>query len=144
MAPCLLRQRLGHLDPARIARDPESVRVAIASPPKLHRYIDKMPGWLAVAAQRVIDLYGGDASAIWANAPREVWCFELQRQRRALRSEATTAWRPMAGGEPTGPASVRGSRASTTNESEEEACPKSLPTSMGCFARCTTLVSPLP
>ena len=43
LAPMLLRQRLGHLDPARIAVEESAVRDAIQAEPKLHRYIEKMP-----------------------------------------------------------------------------------------------------
>jgi uncharacterized HhH-GPD family protein len=77
LAPYLLRQRLGHLDPARIAQDEESVRLAIQRPPKLHRYVDKMPRWLVLAAQRVMREYQGDAAAIWAAQPS---ADELQRR----------------------------------------------------------------
>jgi uncharacterized HhH-GPD family protein len=77
LAPYLLRQRLGHLDPERIARDADGVAAAIQSPPKLHRYIAKMPGWLVLAAQRVMTQYGGDAAAIWSDHPS---ADELQRR----------------------------------------------------------------
>lgn len=76
-APYLLRQRMGHLDPARSARDPEGVRRAIQMQPKLHRYIEKMPRWLVDAARRVEQDYRGDASAIWSDRPSAV---ELQRR----------------------------------------------------------------
>ena len=76
-APYLLRQRMGHLDPARSAGDPEGVRRAIQMQPKLHRYIKKMPRWLVGAARRVEQDYHGDASAIWSARPSAV---ELQRR----------------------------------------------------------------
>ena len=76
-APYLLRQRMGHLDPARSAGDPEGVRRAIQMQPKLHRYIKKMPRWLVGAARRVEQDYHGDASAIWSDRPSAV---ELQRR----------------------------------------------------------------
>lgn len=44
LAPRLLRDRLGHLDPVRVAVEEDRVRNAIQNVPKLHRYIDKMPG----------------------------------------------------------------------------------------------------
>ena len=78
-APYLLRQRMGHLDPARSAGDPEGVRRAIQMQPKLHRYIEKMPRWLVGAARRVEQDYHGDASAIWSDRPSAV---ELQRRLR--------------------------------------------------------------
>jgi uncharacterized HhH-GPD family protein len=68
-APFLLRQRLGHLDPERIAADEAAVRAAIESSPKLHRYITKMPRWVVLMARRVLTEYGGDASAIWSDQP---------------------------------------------------------------------------
>jgi uncharacterized HhH-GPD family protein len=77
LAPYLLRERLGHLDPERIAREEESVRAAVQSPPKLHRYVAKMPGWLVLAARRVISEYHGDAAAIWSDQPS---ADELQRR----------------------------------------------------------------
>jgi uncharacterized HhH-GPD family protein len=67
LAPLLLRQRLGHLDPEQIATDEAGVRDAIQSLPKLHRYIEKVPRWLVLAARRVMTDYGGDAGAIWSD-----------------------------------------------------------------------------
>jgi uncharacterized HhH-GPD family protein len=69
LAPLLLRERLGHLDPRRIAEDLDSVAAAIQEVPKLHRYINKMPSWIVRAAERVLDCYGGDASTIWSDNP---------------------------------------------------------------------------
>lgn len=37
--------------------------------PKLHRYVNKMPRWVVLAARRVVEVYGGDASAIWSDNP---------------------------------------------------------------------------
>jgi hypothetical protein len=48
-----LRLRLGHLDPARIAAEPDTVRAAVARPPALHRYVNHAPEWLVRAAARV-------------------------------------------------------------------------------------------
>ena len=75
IAPYLLRQRIGHLDPARIASNPEAVRRAVQMKPNLHRYVEKMPRWLVGMARRVQQHYGGDASAIWSDEPSAV---ELQ------------------------------------------------------------------
>ena len=69
LAPFLLRERLGYLDPSSIASSDGAVRAAIQQEPKLHRYVDKMPGWIVRAAQRVLDRYGGDASTIWCDNP---------------------------------------------------------------------------
>ncbi|WP_169948938.1 hypothetical protein [Microbispora sp. H11081] len=68
-APWHLRQRLGHLDPERIAADESAVLAAINSPPKLHRYTETMPRWLVLAARRVLTDYDGDAGAIWSDQP---------------------------------------------------------------------------
>ena len=76
-APYLLRQRMGHLDPARSAGDPERVRRAIQMRPQLHRYIKKMPRWFVGAARRVQRDYHGDARMIWSDRPSAV---ELQRR----------------------------------------------------------------
>jgi uncharacterized HhH-GPD family protein len=68
-APYDLMQRLGHLDPARMLADPEGVRTAVAQPPVLHRYREKMPGWLVAAARIVLHDYAGDAARIWNDHP---------------------------------------------------------------------------
>jgi hypothetical protein len=60
-APLELRERLGHLDPARMVADPDAVRRAVAQPPALHRYVNNMPAWLVSAARRVLDEYAGNA-----------------------------------------------------------------------------------
>lgn len=69
LAPFLLKERLGYLDPGSIAATDGAVRAAIQQEPKLHRYVDKMPGWIVRAAQRVLERYGGDASTIWSDNP---------------------------------------------------------------------------
>lgn len=69
LAPFLLKQRLGHLDPEKIAHDDAAVRDAVQQVPKLHRYVGKMPGWIVRAAQRVLDRYNGDAATIWNDNP---------------------------------------------------------------------------
>lgn len=78
-APYLLQQRIGHLDPARIASNPEAVRRAVQMQPKLHRFVEKIPRWLVGAARRVQQNYGGGASAIWSDEPSAV---ELQQRLR--------------------------------------------------------------
>jgi uncharacterized HhH-GPD family protein len=69
IAPFMLKERLGHLDPQTIAHADGAVRDAVQQVPKLHRYVNKMPRWVVLAARRVVDLYGGDASAIWSDKP---------------------------------------------------------------------------
>lgn len=68
-APYDLMRRLGHLDPARMLADPVSVRIAVAQPPVLHRYREKLPGWLVAAARIVLCDYAGDAARIWNDHP---------------------------------------------------------------------------
>jgi endonuclease III len=77
MAPLLLRERLGHLDPARIASEEDAVRRAVQSPPTLHRYKNKVPGWIVLAARKVRATYGGDANTIWSDNPT---AYDLQRR----------------------------------------------------------------
>lgn len=69
LAPFLLKQRLGYLDPKSVASAHEDVQAAIQREPKLHRYVNKMPVWVVRAAQRVLDHYGGDAATIWSDNP---------------------------------------------------------------------------
>lgn len=77
LVPFLLRQRLGHLDPARFAASEEDVREAVQTPPKLHRYVENIPRWLVQAGRLVTSKYGGDASRIWSGSPG---ADELQRR----------------------------------------------------------------
>jgi uncharacterized HhH-GPD family protein len=77
IAPFILKQRLGHLDPQIIAHADGAVRDAVQQVPKLHRYVTKMPVWIVRAAQRILDRYNGDASAIWSDNPT---ADELQRR----------------------------------------------------------------
>jgi len=75
--PLELQRRLGHLDPLRIAAEPESTRAAVQQPPKLHRFIENVPAWIVLAAARVLDHYSGDAERIWGDEPT---ARELQRR----------------------------------------------------------------
>lgn len=65
-APYLLMNRLGHLDLARLAAEPEAVAEAVARRPSLHRFKNTMGGWVSEAARRVLLDWDGDASRIWA------------------------------------------------------------------------------
>jgi uncharacterized HhH-GPD family protein len=64
--PYLLRERLGHLDLQRLAMELDSVREAVQAPPMLHRFKETIPRWISLAAGRLLDEWGGDASRIWA------------------------------------------------------------------------------
>jgi uncharacterized HhH-GPD family protein len=68
-APYELLRRLGHLDPPRMLADPESVRAAVAQPPVLHRFRERLPDWLVAAARIVVHDYAGDATRIWSDHP---------------------------------------------------------------------------
>ncbi len=74
--PYLLKLRLGHLDPARIAADPGAVENAVKTPPTLQRYVNKIPAWIVAAAARVLRHYDGDAARIWTNQSAQ----EVQRR----------------------------------------------------------------
>lgn len=80
-APFDLQQRLGHLDPGRVAADADAVRAAVAQPPVLHRYAEAMAGWVVAAARTVVDGYGGDAGQLWSDRPTRA---QLRRRLLAL------------------------------------------------------------
>jgi uncharacterized HhH-GPD family protein len=77
LAPLELTKRLGHLDPVRMVVEPESVRVAVQTPPKLHRFVENVPAWVVLAAKKVLEDYAGDAGRIWGDEPT---ARELQRR----------------------------------------------------------------
>ncbi|MBE0475836.1 MAG: hypothetical protein IBX62_01880 [Coriobacteriia bacterium] len=68
--PWLLMRRLGHLDLARMADEPEAVRAALQRSPMLHRFKETLPRWVVAAARKVLDEYDGDASRIWTPGSR--------------------------------------------------------------------------
>lgn len=63
--PYRLLERLGTIDPAYLADNPEAVRAAVQRPPMLHRFKETLPRWIVSAARRLLDEYAGDAAAIW-------------------------------------------------------------------------------
>ena len=67
--PYELRRRLGHLDPYRMAAEPQAVLAAFAMPPSLHRFVNQVAGWVVNAASIVTGHYKGDASGIWNDRP---------------------------------------------------------------------------
>ncbi|MFT3900619.1 MAG: HhH-GPD-type base excision DNA repair protein [Gordonia sp. (in: high G+C Gram-positive bacteria)] len=80
--PLKIAQRFGSLDPAAIAAaDPEQFADLCATPPAVHRYGRSMAGRVQALAQTVVDEYGGDTTAIWADAPNGA---ELLKRLRAL------------------------------------------------------------
>lgn len=80
--PWELKKRLGHLDPARLASEPEAVRDAFHQHPMLHRLVNVVPIWIAEAAQRVVCEHKGDAKNIWGDNPRAA---VLQARLRAFK-----------------------------------------------------------
>lgn len=64
--PYLLRERLGHLDLARLARERSAVDEAMCRPPALHRFKHTVAVWVSDAAERLLTCYHGDAARIWA------------------------------------------------------------------------------
>src|SRR5436853_2591748 len=82
MGPLRLRERLGTLDPERIARmDPAQVEAAFRTPPALHRFPRSMAQRVQGLCTVIADEYGGDASRIWRDVQDGR---ELQRRFAAL------------------------------------------------------------
>jgi uncharacterized HhH-GPD family protein len=67
--PMELRQRLGSLDPARIASmSADRLAATFAERPALHRFPGSMAKRVQALAQAVTDDYAGDAARIWTTA----------------------------------------------------------------------------
>lgn len=67
--PAKLRDRLGHLDPGKIAdMDPEAFAVVMATPPAVHRFPGSMGGRVQALCRALGEQYGGDAAAVWSDA----------------------------------------------------------------------------
>ena len=82
--PYVLTQRMGttRLDPATVAAaDPEAFAALMAGPPAVHRYHTSMAARVQALAAHVVEVYGGDAAAIWRDAPDGA---ELFRRVRSL------------------------------------------------------------
>jgi uncharacterized HhH-GPD family protein len=67
--PLKLKQRIGHLDPARIARmDSDELEGVFRERPAIHRF----PGAMAKRVQElcgvILEEYGGDAERVWSEA----------------------------------------------------------------------------
>jgi len=70
-APYDLTQRLGHdLDAAELAEyDLDALAAVFAGPPALHRYPKSMAKRVQDLCRLLVDRYGGDAAAVWRDAP---------------------------------------------------------------------------
>jgi uncharacterized HhH-GPD family protein len=70
-APYDLTQRLGHeLDATELAEhDPDALAAIFAGPPALHRYPKSMAKRVQDLCRMLVDQYGGDAAAVWRDAP---------------------------------------------------------------------------
>ncbi|HNP56980.1 MAG TPA: HhH-GPD-type base excision DNA repair protein [Gordonia sp. (in: high G+C Gram-positive bacteria)] len=80
--PLKISQRFGTVDPGAIAAaDPDTFADLCATPPAVHRYGRSMAGRIQALANVVVDEYGGDAAAIWSDAPTGA---ELLARLRAL------------------------------------------------------------
>jgi uncharacterized HhH-GPD family protein len=67
--PWKLKERLGHLDPQRIAEmDTDELVAAMRIPPVVHRYPASMGGRVQELCRVVAEDYGGKAQSIWKNA----------------------------------------------------------------------------
>jgi uncharacterized HhH-GPD family protein len=69
--PRLIADRLGiaELDPAVVARtDPDDFTAIMTGPPAVHRYPQSMGTRVQALARTIQDEYGGDTSALWAEA----------------------------------------------------------------------------
>jgi uncharacterized HhH-GPD family protein len=67
--PYDLKQRLGHLDPRRIAAmDPDRLDAVFRERPALHRFPGNMAKRVQAMTQAVVNDYGGDAGAVWRDA----------------------------------------------------------------------------
>jgi uncharacterized HhH-GPD family protein len=67
--PLKLKQRLGTLEPARIASsDPAKVEAAFREKPAIHRFPGNMARRVQELAAIVTSEYGGDAASLWSDA----------------------------------------------------------------------------
>jgi uncharacterized HhH-GPD family protein len=80
--PLKLKQRLGTLEPGKIARtDPGRLEEIFRETPAIHRFPGTMAGRVQNLAAVVADEYGGDAERIWSEAGDGA---ELRRRLAAL------------------------------------------------------------
>ena len=93
--PMELRRRLGHLDPARIARmDPEELAAVFRQRPALHRFPGAMAGRVQALCAFIVEQHDGDAARVWTEATDG---HDLQRRLKALPSFGDMKVRSMLG-----------------------------------------------
>ena len=67
--PAVLRERLGHLEAARIAElDEESFTAVMAQPPAVHRFPGSMGKRVQELCRYLVEHHGGRAEAVWEDA----------------------------------------------------------------------------
>jgi len=67
--PYNLSRRLNGWGAGFVADNPDRVLAAFLGPPALHRFPTQSARWLVAGARRVVDVYGGDAGAVWNDRP---------------------------------------------------------------------------
>lgn len=82
LGPLKLKQRLGHLDAAKIAAaDPDELLAAFRQTPAVHRFPGSMAKRVQELCRHVVAEYGGDAAKVWKGV-RDA--DELERRIREL------------------------------------------------------------
>lgn len=67
--PLVIRERLGTLDPRKLAAlDPQRMRDAFARPPAVHRFPSAMADRVRSLCTHITTEYGGDAARLWREA----------------------------------------------------------------------------
>ena len=80
--PSVLLERLGHLDPARIAEhEPEAFAAVMARPPAVHRFPGSMAARVQSLCRALVESYDGRAEAVWEDVPEAI---ELLRRLESL------------------------------------------------------------
>jgi uncharacterized HhH-GPD family protein len=80
--PLKLKQRLGTLEPGRIAStDPAKLEAAFREKPAIHRFPGTMAQRVQDLAAHIVEEYDGDAARVWENAADGA---ELRRRLEAL------------------------------------------------------------
>jgi len=88
--PTKLLERLGHLDPARIAAMDRDAFIAVcAEKPAVHRFPSSMGARLHELSIAVTERFGGDAAAIWTDVGSGDVLFERLRALPGFGEEKT-------------------------------------------------------